>query len=57
VSDDVHKILLSAFWEFNKHPPQFITCAKPQNQQFDSSDVNDKEQPNNAASNKKQMLK
>jgi hypothetical protein len=31
-SDDVHNIMLFAFWAFDKHPPQFITHAKPQHQ-------------------------
>ena len=47
-SDDLHKVMLFAFWAFDKHPPQFITRAKPQHQQFDSSDAN-----NNGSSGKK----
>ncbi len=47
-SEDVHKIMLLAFRAFDKHPPQFITHAKPQQQQFDSSGAN-----NNAGSGKK----
>jgi hypothetical protein len=34
---DVHKLLLFAFWAFDKKPPKFISRAKPLQKQFDSS--------------------
>ncbi len=35
--EEVHKILLFAFWAFDKKPPKFFSCAKPVAEQFDSS--------------------
>ena len=36
---DVHKLLLFAFWAFDKKPPKFMSRAKPIQEQFDSSAV------------------
>jgi len=34
---ELHKLLLFAFWAFDKKPPKFVSCSKPENQQFDNS--------------------
>jgi hypothetical protein len=34
---EVHTLLLFAFWAFDKKPPKFISRAKPENDQFDTS--------------------
>ena len=34
---EVHTLLLFAFWAFNKKPPKFISRAKPEKDQFDTS--------------------
>jgi len=36
-SADVHVLLLFAFWAFDKKPPKFISRAKPEAEQFDTS--------------------
>jgi hypothetical protein len=36
-SPDMWKLLLFAFWVFDKAPPKFISRAKPEDQQFDTS--------------------
>jgi hypothetical protein len=36
-SADLHTLLLFAFWAFDKKPPKFISRAKPESEQFDTS--------------------
>jgi hypothetical protein len=36
-SAELHKLLLFAFWVFDKAPPKFISRSKPEDQQFDTS--------------------
>jgi hypothetical protein len=37
-SNNMHMILLFAFWAFDKKPPKFVSRAKPEHSQFDSSE-------------------
>jgi hypothetical protein len=34
---NLHQLLLFAFWAFDKKPPKFISRAKPESDQFDTS--------------------
>jgi len=43
---EVHTLLLCAFWAFDKKPPKFISRAKPEQDQFDTS-LSQSTQPSN----------
>jgi len=43
-SPELHKLLLFAFWVFDKAPPKFISPSKPEDQQFDGSAITSKMQ-------------
>jgi hypothetical protein len=42
---EVHTLLLIVFWDFDKKPPKFISRAKPETDQFDTSSCTSTEPP------------
>jgi len=42
---EVHTLLLFAFWAFDKKPPKFISWAKPEKDQFDTSSSSTSTEP------------
>jgi hypothetical protein len=44
-SSEVHTMLLFAYWAFDKNPPKFISRAKPEDEQFDTSTEVSAQQP------------
>jgi hypothetical protein len=41
----VHILLLFVFWDFDKKPPKFISRAKPEKDQFDTSSSSTSTEP------------
>ncbi len=49
-SADLHVLLLFAFWAFDKKPPKYISRAKPEAEQFDTSVAASDANPENRSS-------